>query len=400
MGSYVLEKEKKTEIVEECDVLVAGGGIAGIAAAIAAARNGARVTLVEREYALGGLATLGLITIFLPLCDGKGTQVVYGIGEELLRLSIKQGAEYDYPKAWLEGGTLKERQQKRFVTQFNPIIFALEAEKLLNGLGVRIMYGTLVCGVNLDGNRITAVITENKSGRNAVAAKSIIDCTGDSDICKFSGAKTELYLPKNALASWYYFYANGEVRLKMFGLADVVPEKGRITTNKLEIISDSQRYSGVDEEELSAMVIDGHQRMFDDIIDNRKKDDTYIPVSMSTIPLVRMTRRISGAYTLCDMEDHRRFDDSIGMTGDWRKRGPVYEIPFRILYGHEVKNLITAGRNISVTDGMWDITRVIPSSAVTGQAAGTAAAMCDDFAQIEITELQSRLENANVKLHL
>ncbi|MDR0838666.1 MAG: FAD-dependent oxidoreductase, partial [Oscillospiraceae bacterium] len=221
--SFLREPERKIEITHSCDVLVAGGGIAGIAAAIAAARNGKRVTLLEREYALGGMATLGLVTIYLPLCDGEGNQVVFGLGEELLKLSIEHGAEANYPKAWLEGGTLEERIKSRYITQFNPHLFALRVEKLLGELGVTILYGTLAAGVERDGDRITHVIVENKSGRSAIEVKSVIDATGDADVCALAGAKTVLHTGGSGLASWYYFYAGGQVSLKMFGLADIAP---------------------------------------------------------------------------------------------------------------------------------------------------------------------------------
>ena len=89
-----LGKEYKTD---SCDVLVVGAGIAGVSAALAAARGGADVILAEREYAPGGMATLGLIAIYLPLCDGMGRQVSYGISEELLRLSIQYGADGPVP---------------------------------------------------------------------------------------------------------------------------------------------------------------------------------------------------------------------------------------------------------------------------------------------------------------
>ena len=96
---------------------------------------------------------------------------------------------------------------------------------------------------------------------------------------------------------------------------------------------------------------------------------------------------------------HTYFADSIGMVPDWRKRGPIYEVPFSTLYCKEVKNLITAGRCVSVTESMWDIMRVIPCCAVTGEAAGIAAAMTDDFSTLEVSKLQEKLVENGVKLH-
>ena len=84
---FIMEN-RRTAITAECDVLVAGGGIAGISAALAAARAGAKVTLLERGFMLGGLATAGLVTIYLPLDDGMGHQASFGIAEELLRLAL------------------------------------------------------------------------------------------------------------------------------------------------------------------------------------------------------------------------------------------------------------------------------------------------------------------------
>ena len=419
---FIIEQERKTAVTMSCQVLVAGGGIAGIAAALAAARNGQKVVLLEREYALGGMATLGLITIYLPLCDGEGRQLVFGIGEELLRLSIRDGAEANYPSAWIDSGTDEERIKSRYMTQFNPQLFALLAEELLCSLGVTILYGTLACGVRTEDGSITAVIVENKSGRAAIEADSVIDCTGDADICHLAGAPTALHAGGNGLASWYYYYSDsdsrgGKVALKMFGLADVVsvrqsgPEQGgdqRLQAVKVESLDKNIRFSGVDGEELSRAVIAAHGKMYGDILERRAADASYVPVTMSTIPLVRMSRRLAGAYTLDASENRKFIDDSIGMTGDWRRRGPAYELPFRTLYCKEIKNLLAAGRDISVTDAMWDITRVIPACAVTGEAAGTAAALaCDaagnqgvDFSKLEVPSLQDRLRAQGVRLHL
>lgn len=111
------------------DVVVAGGGIAGISAALAAARAGSRVLLLERLFALGGLATLGLVTIYLPLCDGVGHQLSFGIAEELLHLSIKHGWECDYPNTWIDGE--KYHGKQRYEVRYNAQVFATAVENLL-----------------------------------------------------------------------------------------------------------------------------------------------------------------------------------------------------------------------------------------------------------------------------
>lgn len=410
MKSVIIEPERKIPVESSCDVLVAGGGIAGIAAAMAAARGGKRVTLVEREYALGGMATLGLVTIYLPLCDGEGSQLVFGIGEELLKLSIEHGAEANYPDAWLNGGSLEARKKTRYITQFNPHLFALRSEALLLKLGVKILYGTLVCSVSKEDGAISHVIVENKSGRSAISVASVIDCTGDADVCQLAGAKTVLHSGGNGLASWYYYIQGGKVSLKMFGLADVLPGRGpddagatdgrQYEAVKVESLDENLRFSGVDGDELSRAVIAAHEKMFEDIGGFHAKDASYLPVTISTIPLVRMSRRLAGVFTMDDSGDKMFVKDSIGMTGDWRKKGPAYEIPYGTLYGDDVPNLLAAGRDISVTDSMWDITRVIPCCAVTGEAAGTAAAIGGDFAKINVAELQERLTAGGAKLHL
>lgn len=408
MSTCIRERERRTPVVSATEVLVAGAGIAGIAAALAAARHGKKVTLVERQFAVGGMATLGLITIYLPLCDGCGNQLVFGLGEELLRLSIAHGHEGNYPSAWLGDGPAEERERVRFTAQFNPQLFALSAERLLRREGVNILYGSSVVDTAVENGFIRAVVVENKSGRTAIEVQSVIDCTGDADICFMSGALTRLKQGGNGLASWYYFFDGDEVRLKMFGLADVVPDEdengrgsgGEYQASKTESLDGSFRFSGVDGYELSRAVQLGHERMFDNILSERGKNPRLVPVTMSTIPLVRMSRRLVGEYTMEESGDHCVLSDSVGMTGDWCRRGPAYEIPFGALHCAQVKNLLAAGRCISTTEAMWNVTRVIPPSAVTGQAAGTAAALNTDFTKADIAALQRALLADGVKLHL
>ena len=123
-----------------------------------------------------------------------------------------------------------------------------------------------------------------------------------------------------------------------------------------------------------------------------------MPVTIATIPQIRMTRRIVGRYAMDTADDRKEFEDSVGMISNWKKRGPVYEVPYRALYGSKVKNLITAGRNISATDAMWDVTRVIPVCAVTGEAAGVAASLTDDFGALDVSLLQKKLTDGGVRL--
>lgn len=395
----IIRENLLTEITASCDVLVCGGGFAGISAALAAARQGKNVILLEKQYMLGGLGTAGLVTIYLPLCDGCGKQVSYGIAEELLRLSISMGVEGRYPDNWLDSDDASKRtnKDKRFEVQYNPQLFAILAEQLLNKNGVDILYGSYAVGVSKADDKIDAVIIENKSGRQAIAVKSVVDATGDCDIAHFAEAPTDTFQQGNILAAWYYSLGQKGYSLNKVGFADI-PDEQKTEANKVQLLV-PKRFSGIDGAELSEMMQLSHSATLSSIIEKREADSTLIPTAIATIPQIRMTRRIVGEYTLDDTEAHKFFADSIGMVSNWRKRGPVYEVPFSTLFSGKVKNLITAGRCTSVTDSMWDIMRVIPCCAVTGQAAGTAAAISDDFSKLNINELQSILKSNGVVLH-
>lgn len=393
---YINEKIK-TPITDSCDVLICGGGFAGISAALAAVRQNKKVILLEKSYILGGLGTSGLVTIYLPLCDGFGRQVSFGIAEELFRLSISMGDEDKYPENWLDGKGSKTEKDKRFEVEYNPSLFAILSEQLLVKEGVEILYGTYAVGVSVEDNKISNVIIENKSGRQGIAVKSVVDATGDCDIAKYANAPTEDFKQGNVLAAWYYGLGKNGFHLNMLGFADI-PDDQKDENHKDNYLI-PRRFSGLNGKELSEQTILSHKSTINDIINRRGNDPDLIPTSIATIPQIRMTRKIVGEYTLADTEMHKFFRDSIGLVSDWRKRGPVYEVPFRTLYSKEVKNLICAGRCTSVTESMWDIMRVIPCCAVTGEAAGTAAAMTDNFASLDITILQDKLKKNGVVIH-
>ena len=378
------------------DVAVCGGGFAGISAALAAAREGARVVLFERSYMLGGLGTAGLITIYLPLCDGYGNQVSFGIAEELLRLSITYGAEDRYPENWLNGVVTSGEICQRFAVRYNAQIFAILAEKLLLSEGVDIMYGSYVVDAEVEDAKIKRVFVENKSGREAYAVRSVVDATGDCDLARITNLPTETFKQGNVLAAWYYVTDEKGYHAHAIGAADV-PDEERTGKEEKPLIE--RRFSGLDGRELSEMTCLSHDQSLKHFLNARKQNPEAVMSTIATTPQIRMTRKIVGEYELSISEEHKYFEDSIGMVSNWKQRGPVYEVPFRTLYSSKMKNLTFAGRCTSVSETMWDVMRVIPCCAVTGQAAGVAAAMTDDVTTLDVAHLQKRLSERGVVLH-
>lgn len=389
----IFEPAREIPVAGHFDVIVAGGGFAGISAALSAKRAGAeRVLLIEREFTLGGLATLGLVTIYLPLCDGMGRQVSFGIAEELLKLSISRGAEVPLPEGWLPNGTIEQKKEKRYRCQFNAALFAALAEQLLISEGVEILYGTSVCGAALNENSLDAVITENKDGRCAYTANGFVDSTGDADLCHFSGENTALFDQGNVLAAWYYTVENGALTLHSLGFCDI-PNSEK-PGGKTPETDTRERFSGIEASNLSRQMILGRKWS----VDNYLKDGNYTNeralAILPTIPQVRMTRRIDNTANMALSMDGQYIPDSVGIISNWKRVGPVYEVPFGSVCA-KAENLYAAGRCMAAEEDMWDVTRVIPCCAVTGEAAGTAAALGRNLQLV-----QDELARRGIPLHI
>ena len=393
-----IQETLSTPIKAECDVLVGGGGIAGIAAAIAAARQGKQVILAERMFMLGGLATAGLVTIYLPLCDGMGRQVSFGLAEELLRLSVSEAPidSRGYNDWILHPESEHNEETARFAVDFNPHLFAINAEALLLSLGVKILYGTTVVQALSKDGEVEAVICEGKAERFAIRTKAVVDSTGDADVATFAGIPTALFEQGNVLAGWYYSFGQDGYKLRMVGVCDT-PDEDKTGKEAKPLIN--RRFASIETEELSEQTVLSHISTHNHYLQARKSDPTYEPVTIATIPQVRMTRRVDGEYTLNTPEMHTYFEDSIGMVSNWKKRGPVYEVPFRTLYNKSKRNVFFSGRCTSCTDAMWDIMRVIPCCAVTGEAAGIAAALYAEHGEVSLPLLQQKLLEGGVVLH-
>ena len=398
--NFITEKSKQIPVADRFDVAVCGGGIAGISAALSAARENKKVILIENQFMPGGLATAGLVTIFLPLCDGEGHQVSYGICEELIRLSVKYGYEDEpIPNVWCGEHTAEERAKaKRYRCQYNPQVFAILCEQLLLSFGVKILYGSRVCDVLRDSDRISDIVVENKGGRIAYSVGAVVDTTGDADICKLAQVPTVEFGQGNSLAAWHYTLKNGKYNLHMCGFSDVPDESGKYAQSSENTLS-NKRYYGLDGDDLSGMSIAAHKTILEQFLKGGQANENRALATIATIPQIRMTRKIVGEYELAHTEMHTYFEDSIGMVSNWKKRGPVYEVPFRTLYNRDMKNLIVAGRCTSVNETLWDVMRVIPCCAVTGQAAGIAATMTDDFSTLDVALLQQKLRENGVVIH-
>ena len=344
------------------DVVVCGGGIAGVSSALAASRKNAKVLLVEREYALGGLATLGLIAIYLPLCDGKGVKMSSGISEELLKLSLKYGTG-QIPKAWVQESSIEEKKEERYQVQFNPASFIIAMEEELLKNGVEILYGCHISGAETENNEIKYITIETKTGKQNIYGKTFIDTTGDADICYFSGEQT-VTDQTNRKTGWYFSYDENELKLNM--LSDPLYS---------DISNGSRMYSGTNMNDVSQICIDGRKMILEDILRKKEKNKKIYPILIPTFHGLRMTRRFKGGFEFsADNHEKEFFEDAIGMIGNWRKAGLRYSLPLRIIVGEKNNNLYIAGRCVSTDKSGWDITRVIPSCAVTGEAAGTIAA--------------------------
>lgn len=397
-----IKETLSTPLRGKYDVIVVGGGIGGICAAVSAKRNGAkRVLLLEKSVQLGGLATIGLISWYEPLCDGDGRKIMYGIADELMQLATRYGPD-SLCNEWSDNPD-KVETKARFSTHFSPAMFAMGLDKFLIDDGVDILFDTLAVKPVMEENRCAGIVVENKTGRGFYKAKVVVDGTGDADI--LSRAGVPCVCGKNYLT--YIAYNSDMDTLKK------AVDKNNMMNMRTWLNAGSDLWgnghpknkpmlSGVIAEEVTQFVLDGRSMLFEMIKDEDSytRDITVLP----NMAQFRTTRRIVGNYTLTEKDEGKYFDDSIGIVGDFANRGKIYEMPYRLLYNSKYNNLLTVGRSISSSGWAWDVTRVIPGAAATGQAAGTAAAVCAKkgiaLKEVDIKDLQKRLTETKVNLHI
>ena len=368
------------------DVIVAGAGVAGVAAALECARAGLQTALVEKTVLLGGLATAGLINIYLPLCDGYGHQAIYGIAEELLRLSIAYGPGR-IPEAWARPNRESPVPGPRYMTPFSPAAFVLALDEALVDAGVTLWLDTLVCRPVMASqsdvalSRVVGIEVENKGGRGFLHASVIVDATGDADVAYRAGATC--VESDNWLSLWAVEASLAHARKALadpdgLSLLEMVRVGGDADGRNHPV--SQPKYSGTDGVQVTRFVLEG-RRLLREAYQARQAGlgaegrHQLFPTALPAMAQFRTTRRIQGLETLSIGESSAYILGSVGLVPDWRRPGPVREVPYGALVPRGVEGLLVAGRCISAEGEAWEISRVIPPAALTGQVAGIAATL-------------------------
>ncbi len=381
-------------------VLVAGGGPAGLAAAVAAARRGAETLLIERYGFLGGMATAGLVNPFMGWHAG-GKPLVGGIFQEMLDLMAAAG------------GYGCERQP----TAFDAEVLKLVADQLCQQARVEVRLHTLVIGAHVEDGSIACVATESKSGGEEPAADIYVDCTGDADLAFLAGVPCDEGRDGDHLTqpmTLNFRMANVDVehmapRKEINRLFDAAKAEGRVTCPRENVLLfyalnpgvvhfNTTRVTGLratSAADLTAAEFEGRQQAHELArflaADVPGFEHAYLQQCAAQIG-VRESRRIRGHYALTgeDVVDARKFPDGIARsnypidihspTGAGTvirsvPEGDHYEIPYRCLLPLGVDNLLVAGRCISSTHEAQSSLRIMPTCFAMGEAAGVAAVM-------------------------
>lgn len=439
---------KQIPTAEALDVLVVGGGPSGIAAAVAAARNGARTAVVERHGYLGGNLTAGLVGPCMTSysLDGK-TQLIKGVFEEFVNRMVAMGAAL-HPSTTKAGdayaGFIVYGHDK--VTPFEPEAAKMAAERMCVESGVELKYHTMVVDTVVRDGVVTGVICADKEGLHYQPASVTVDCSADGDVAAFAGALTEYGRESDGLVQpmTMFFRVSGvddEAVQRYVGAHpdDVRPfasivqkarEEGRFPAPRKGVgmyktlkpgvwrINTSRilDHNGTCAKDLSSAEIAGRDQVAQLMKFFRSDLPGFENVELldtASMIGVRETRRVIGEYvlTLEDLQTGRHFEDVVALSAypvdihdPTGAGGGVdqayataneYEIPYRSLVPRHINGLLVAGRCISATHEALGAIRVMPAAFAMGEASGTAAALASSSAvaprDINIRDLQSRM---------
>jgi hypothetical protein len=400
------EPAKTLPVYGRYDVIVVGGGPAGFAAALASVRNGAKTLIVERFPFFGGTATASLmlnINGYRNQVKPDGLQTSKGIAEEVI-LGLKE----------IDGLGVSSYKQEENTTEKGKMSYsyAIDSEKtkyiltkMLYDAGANILFHTIFVNSIMEGNNIAGIIIENKSGRQAIFGKVIIDASGDADVAYKAGVpywQADLTKDKHLPNCLMYKVTVDPKYSDQLG--------GPRTKNTLLFWGSTSNSNGTNADELTKSEIETRLSVFEHFKRNQATrspllDGAYIT---ETAPMlgIRQTRFIEGLYktTAEDAIAGKKFDDSIAMSAcpiisyyGYRRylEHEGYEIPYRCLLPKKVEGLLVAGRCISTDQQSYESFRAMAPTMCLGEAAGTAAALCvkskKSPKEIDVAMLRSQL---------
>jgi ribulose 1,5-bisphosphate synthetase/thiazole synthase len=369
---WIVEPERRTQVIAETDLLVCGGGVAGVAAAVCAARNGAKTLLVERYGFLGGLVTGALVITTPPLNNG--------INIEIAKRRKNRGV---YERCRYPGEEIAEQN----LHAVDPEIVKYELARMLQEEGVGLLLHTYIVGSIVEDGVLKGIVVENKAGRQAILATLVIDATGDADVAAF--AKAPFRTVKKPMTMMFNMVgvnsekALGELNVWSGNLLDMdALDPKQLTDAELITREHAMKLAAFLKERLQGF-------------ENSRIEYTATQVG------VRATRQIFGeACPSMEEVKNERFEDTVV-----RPYAEVeMRLPYRSLLPQKLENLLVAGRCISAEEEAMGQLRLIPVCSATGQAAGTAAALAlrQDTTprQIDVPRLQIVLIEQGMDLGL
>jgi glycine/D-amino acid oxidase-like deaminating enzyme len=418
---------RECPILWDVDVLVIGGGSAGATAAIAAARQGADVALVDRAAYLGGTGTSVLDTFYGFYCPGAGQRkVVGGIPDDVVAHLNERDAAIKRPNTYGAGTGIT----------YDPELLKVVWEELASRAGVRILLHTYFLDVIMQDGMVRGAIVSNKAGLRQIRAKVVVDASGDGDVAFRAGGTYEDWraVPVQSLTTTFRIgnvdvnQARQVTKKQLWGLmaeavnkyeyrlprlegsVHITPHEGIMATNMVRLQVDDP----TDPLQLSAAEIEGrrqaleYHRFLRDRVPGYEKS---LLLNFSTYLGVRESRRIIGDYWLTreDVLNVHKFEDAIAMCGapieehhagsdtrwEYLPEGAAYDIPYRCLLPKGVEGLVLAGRCLSASHDAHASVRSMGQCMAMGQAAGLAAAQAASKAksprEVDVRQLQSDL---------